>query len=160
MIGQWSGRGVVAGSAAAVIALATPFIAVWEGKRNATYYDIVGVATVCYGHTGKYAVAGARYTDAQCADILREDVAAHWAVIDRCVDDDVPVSVQAAILELGFNVGAGSACNSTMVRKANEGDYAGACDQLDRWVMAGGNRIQGLVNRRNASQEVCMRDVP
>lgn len=40
---------VIAGSAALVIASATPFIAKWEGLETKAYKDIVGVPTVCYG---------------------------------------------------------------------------------------------------------------
>ncbi|PCJ05866.1 MAG: hypothetical protein COB16_14310 [Rhodobacteraceae bacterium] len=45
-------RGAVAGaSAALVIALATPFIAKWEGVRLEAYKDVVGVETICFGDT-------------------------------------------------------------------------------------------------------------
>lgn len=147
-----------------VIAVATPFIAVWEGKENVAYLDRIAepdVWTVCYGHTGKYASPTARYSDAKCLEILQEDVGVHYAGLITCIDEaKIPVSVQASLLELAFNVGVPKACKSAMVRLANEGCYKEACDQLDRWVRAGGVTVRGLVNRRNASQEMCMADVP
>lgn len=50
---------------AVALALAAPFVASWEGKRNAPYRDIVGVWTVCYGDA-RNVTPGKRQTDAQC----------------------------------------------------------------------------------------------
>lgn len=146
--------------AAAVIAMATPFIAGWEGKRNYAYIPIPGdVPTICYGHT-KNVKLGDYKTDAECLALLEEDAGIYYAGIDPCIHDDVPVSVQASLLELAVNVGVSGACKSGYVRKANAGDYLGACADLDKWVRAGGKTIKGLVNRRNASQEMCVKSLP
>lgn len=156
------GKGRVGGAAtvgAAVIAMATPFIAGWEGKSNVAYIPIPGdVPTICYGSTAGVKM-GDRKTDAECLALFQKEVGEFYARMDPCISDTVPVSVQASILELGYNVGTPAACSSTMVRKANAGDYAAACAELDRWVKAGGQTIRGLVNRRNASQVMCMKDV-
>ncbi|HTD03821.1 lysozyme [Undibacterium sp.] len=53
--------------------------------------------------------------------------------------------------------GSGRAIIITMVRKLNAGDYAGACNELPRWVYAGGKILPGLVKRRAAEQELCLR---
>ena len=159
---RFSGKTVSGGVAAAVIALATPFIIDWEGKRNFAYLDRIAnppVWTVCYGQTGPKAFNGAYYTDKQCEDMLMQEVGEFYQRIAACVKPDVPVSVQASLLELAYNVGSGAVCNSTAMRKANAGDYDGACAELDRWVNSGGERVKGLVNRRNASQEMCERDL-
>jgi GH24 family phage-related lysozyme (muramidase) len=149
----------VAAGAAAVIALATPFIAGWEGKRNYAYIPVPGdVPTICYGSTAGVKM-GDYKTDAECEALLKREVGEFWARMDPCVDDAVPVSVQASILELGYNVGTSAACKSTMVKKANVGAYHEACAELDRWVRASGRVLKGLVNRRNASQEMCVRDL-
>jgi lysozyme len=154
--------GKVAGKialAAAVIALATPFIASWEGKRNYAYIPIPGdVPTICYGHTQGVKL-GDYMTDAECLELLKADVGVYYARIDPCVHDDVPVSVQASLLELSYNVGTSAACQSGYVRKANAGDYRGACADLDKWVKAQGRKLKGLVNRRNASQVMCVKDL-
>lgn len=154
---------VTGGIAAAVLAAATAFVMPWEGKENTAYLDRIAspaVWTVCYGHTGRYAYEGATYSDAQCRAILNEDVGAHYDRLAQCIDTMiVPVSVQASFLELGFNVGTGAACSSTMARKINAGDYEGACAELGRWVNAGGVVVRGLVNRRNASEEMCVGDL-
>lgn len=149
---------------AAVIALVLPFLATWEGKRNEAYLDTIAspaVWTVCYGETDrKYAFKGARYTDAQCLEMLRARVQEFYTVMEKhALTDRIPVSVQASMLELLYNVGEGQFRTSTILRVANAGDYKSACRELDKWVKAGGKTIRGLVNRRNASEEMCMRDL-
>lgn len=151
----------VAGVAgAAVIAMATQFIMPWEGKRNYAYIPIPGdVPTICYGST-KGVKMGDYKTDAECLDLLKKEVGEYYARMDVCLTNkSTPVSVQASLLELGYNVGSGALCKSTAMRRANAGDYAGACDAVTMWVKAGGKTVKGLVNRRNASKEMCMQDV-
>lgn len=158
-----SGKLLKGATAAAVIALSTPFIMGWEGKRNHAYLDTIAsppVWTVCYGQTGPKAYEGAYYTDRECEDMLRQEVGDFYQRIAACMTNpDIPVSVQASLLELAYNTGSSAVCKSTAMRKANAGDYTGACAELDRWVKAGGRTIRGLVNRRNASQEMCERDL-
>lgn len=152
------------GVTAAVIALTTAFLQPWEGLRTEAYLDTIAnppVWTACYGETdSKYAYPGARYTAQQCEDMLKARVGQFYADMERVANTDaIPVSVQASLLELLYNVGMGQFRTSTILRLANEGKYAEACAQLDRWVNAGGKRVQGLVNRRNASEAMCIRDI-
>lgn len=137
---------------AAVIAAATPFIAKWEGVRLVAYYDIVGVPTVCYGETRGVSITD-RYTTEQCVNMLRDGVADFYTELDPYMNDNIPVGVQASLLDLAYNVGVPSVRSSTMLRKANAGDYKGACAELGKWVRAGGGVVKGLVNRRAESKE-------
>ena len=151
--------GAVAGaSAAVVIALATPFIAQWEGVRLEAYKDIVGVETICFGDTHGVQM-GDTATMEECVSRLQEDVETFYADIAGCMTNlDIPAGVQASMLELAFNVGSPKVCRSTMMRKANAGDYPGACNELRKWVLAGGRRIQGLSNRRaDSKRSLCLR---
>lgn len=151
---------VAGGVGAAVIAMATSFIMPWEGKMNHAYIPIPGdVPTICYGSTIGVKI-GDYKTDAECLDLLKKEVGEYYARMDACLTNkSTPVSVQASLLELGYNVGTGALCKSTAMRRANAGDYSGACDAVTMWVKAGGKTIKGLVNRRNASKEMCMKDV-
>ncbi len=45
---------------------------------------------------------------------------------------------------------------STLLRKINQGDIKGACDQLRRWTYAGGKQWKGLMTRREIEREVCL----
>lgn len=147
-----------AGAAAVVIATATPFIAKWEGLETTAYRDIVGVPTVCYGET-RGVKMGDTYTKAQCMDMLKVAVGEYYTKIQPCMTNkDIPVGVQASLLELAYNVGTGAACKSTMMRLANQGKYKEACRELDKWVRAGGQPIKGLQNRRADSKiNLCLK---
>ena len=53
-------------------------------------------------------------------------------------------------------MGAGNFRTSTLLRKINQGDIKGACDQLRRWTYAGGKQWKGLMTRREIEREsVC-----
>lgn len=147
-----------AGAAAVVIASATPFIAKWEGLETTAYRDIVGVPTVCYGET-RGVKMGDTYTKAECMDMLKVAVGEYYTKIQPCMTNkDIPVGVQASLLELAYNVGTGAVCKSTMMRLANQGKYKEACRELDKWVRAGGQPIKGLQNRRADSKiNLCLK---
>jgi lysozyme len=149
---------VTAGAAAVVIATATPFIAKWEGLETTAYRDIVGVPTVCYGET-RGVKMGDTYTKEQCMDMLKVAVGDYYRKIEPCMTNkDIPVGVQASILELAYNVGTGAACKSTMMKLANQGKYKEACRELDKWVKAGGQTVRGLQNRRVDSKvNLCLK---
>ena len=145
--------GVFAGSSIA-LTTAVAFIGSWEGLRTEAYRDVVGVWTVCYGET-KGVRPGDRYSKAQCDAMLAREIVAYEAALDRCLKTPVPGAMKMALVSWTYNVGAGAACRSTLVRKANAGDLAGACDQLPRWNKAGGRVWGGLVNRRGAERAMC-----
>ena len=46
-----------------------------EGVSYVPYKDIVGVWTVCHGHTGKDIMLGKTYTKAECKALLNKDLA-------------------------------------------------------------------------------------
>jgi lysozyme len=147
----------VAGVLAAA-AIAVPLIAQWEGVEFVGYRDIVGVPTVCYGSTRNVTV-GKRVAERECLERLASDTVEHGVKIDACLRAPISAETRAAMTSFAFNVGVAAFCGSTLVRKLNAGDYAGACAELDRWVMAGGKRVQGLVNRRAAEREWCERGI-
>ena len=84
---------VAAGGLAAVLALASVLVARWEGERYAPYQDVVGVWTVCYGHTGADVIPGKKYTRAECDALLDGDLREANGYVRRCVGRDMPVGV-------------------------------------------------------------------
>ncbi len=63
---------------------------------------------------------------------------------------------RAALGSFTYNVGVGAFNSSTLLRKAKSGDLIGACNELTRWVYAGGRKLKGLVIRREAERELCL----
>ena len=150
-----SGKKAIGGVAGAtVIAAIVAFIGPWEGRRYVAYQDIVGIWTICDGHT-KGVKQGDTATDAQCDEMAAQDVAEHNAGIRQCITRPMPQNVEIAFTSLAFNVGVGAFCGSTALRRYNAGDDAGACEAMNLWNKAGGRVVKGLVNRRAAESALC-----
>lgn len=148
-----------AGGANTLSAQGVDLIKGFESLRLNAYPDSAGVWTIGYGHTGGVR-PGDRITEAQAEAYLRQDTAwAQQAVRDRVT---VPLSQQQfdALTSFVFNVGQGAFESSTLLRKLNAGDYAGAQAQFGRWVHAGGEVLQGLISRRAAEAELFGGEAP
>ncbi len=127
-------------------------IAVQEGWRDTPYADAVGVKTVGFGSTTN--IQG-RISVEQGLLRLGADVARHEEALRECLGDTKLYQREwDALSSWAFNVGV--RCDSTLIRKAKEGDYAGMCAELDKWVYAGGKKLAGLVKRRAAERAVCL----
>lgn len=60
------------------------------------------------------------------------------------------VEMQAALTDFAYNLGATRLKGSTLRRKINAGDMAGARAELAKWTHGGGRVLRGLVIRRAA----------
>lgn len=135
------------------------------------YLDPVGIWTIGWGHAirrsgeflrgaAKRAQAFALYpggiTKGQAEDLLRGDV------LDFCRDVEELVKVLlndnqfAALVSFQFNTGGLK--GSTLLRKLNAGDYAGAAEQFAAWnkgtVRGKKVILNGLVKRRAAEKRL------
>jgi lysozyme len=145
---------------AAALDIAVPLVAKWEGKRNAAYLDIVGVPTICFGSTRGIKL-GDYMSDAQCAALLRAEVAEYQAgfkgyLLPETVAQRLTPQRFAAFTSTAYNVGISGIGRSTATRRLNAGDIPGACKALTWWNKAGGRVVPGLVNRRTEEWALCM----
>ncbi len=147
-------------SIAAFLALALPLIGGWEGMRNHAYLDLVGVPTICFGHT-KGVSLGDYMTDTQCAALLRSEVLEYREGLHGYFSAEtkvlrLPAARDAAYVSLAYNVGIRGAGRSTATRRLNADDVAGGCQALTWWNKAGGRVVRGLVRRRADEYRLCM----
>lgn len=135
-------------------------IAGFEGMRTDAYKDVVGIPTICYGHT-KTTKMGMTKTEDQCWELLKEDVASFEKGIANSLPPLVELSQKEidAYVSFAYNVGLGAWSTSTLLKKLKRGDREGACLELKRWVYAGGRKWRGLENRRNIESEICLQGV-
>lgn len=125
----------------------------FEGLELKAYKDSVGILTIGYGHT--HAVkAGDVITGEQADAFLREDLQVAELTINTNVKVKLTQGQFDALTSFVFNLGSGNFVKSTLIRKLNAGDYAGAADEFGKWVNAGGKKLPGLVKRRAAEREV------
>ena len=144
-----------AGSAALVMAIS--LIGGFEGLRLYAYKDVIGVWTACYGET-RGIKKGMTFTKAECDAQFAKGLGQFEQGIRACLDkpDDIPIKPYIAFLSLGYNVGTGAFCKSSVARLANAGLYKQACDRILVFNRAGGRIIQGLKNRREDERRFCL----
>lgn len=137
------------------------FVALWEGDERTAYADKLayGVPTVCNGHTGPEVRVGDVWTKAQCDAILIKNIESHGKGLLACTKVPLNQNQYDALTAWAFNIGVGAACNSTLVKHLNQGQYILACNQLLRWNRAGGREVRGLTNRRQAERALCLKPV-
>jgi lysozyme len=123
----------------------------FESLALIAYQDQGGVWTLGYGHVIGVK-PGDTCTQAQADTWFQSDVA--WAC--RVVNNDVDVAMTQnqfdALVSLCFNIGGGNFHSSTLLRKLNGGDVAGAADQFLLWNHVGGVVSDGLMRRREAER--------
>lgn len=127
-----------------------------EGRRYVPYRDVTGVLTVCDGHTGADIVRNKNYTDRECDSLLRADLSLIQAKVDSLVKLPLSDYQRAALYSFVYNVGTEAFTGSTLLKKLNAGDLNGACNEMRRWVFAGGRRWQGLRSRRETERLLCL----
>ncbi|MCO5092680.1 lysozyme [Bosea sp. (in: a-proteobacteria)] len=141
-------------------------IASHEGVRLVAYPDPATGGepwTIGVGHTsaaGPPKVAkGMTITAAECDEILSRDLATFEVAVSKAVTAPLNQNQFDALVSLAFNIGAGAFAKSTLVKKLNARDYAGAADQFSVWNKAAGKVMKGLVTRRAAERALFLKPV-
>ncbi len=128
---------VAAGAAVLIVGAAgLGLTQVSEGKVNKAYLDPANIVTICYGHTGPEVKLGQVKTNAQCDAILIEDIKVHRAGVLKCTSATLNQNQLDAVVDLTFNIGVSAYCKSTLARKLNANDYAGAAAEFPKWNKA------------------------
>lgn len=145
------------------IAIATVFLGGKdgvEGRVYEPYKDVAGVWTVCDGHTGTDIIKGKKYTERECDRLLMQDLQPVKKAVDGLVKVQLNEYQRAALYSFTYNVGTSAFSKSTLLKRLNSGDQAGACEEMRRWVYAGGMKWKGLQNRRDMERSLCLADGP
>ena len=129
-----------------------------EGFELKPYSDPVGLKTVCVGHlVQKGEIVKSRYTEEECAEIFAADWKKHLKQIDSAVKVKYASEWQRqALNDFTFNLGIGHVKSSTLLKLVNQEKHKEACEQLTRWVYAGGEKLGGLVKRRDKTMPYCL----
>ena len=138
-------------SAAALVS-----IALFEGYRDKAYTPLPGdVPTIGFGTT-KGVKLGDQTNPTNALKRKLRDLTEFEGAIQRCVHVPLHQHEYDAYISLAYNIGEAAFCRSTLVRKLNAGDYAGACAEILRWDKFRGRTIRGLTKRREAEYEICL----
>ncbi|MCM2759589.1 lysozyme [Enterobacter hormaechei subsp. steigerwaltii] len=128
----------------------------FEGCKLTAYQDSVGVWTIGYGWTqpvdGKPIRAGMTIKQETAERLLKTGLVSYESDVSRLVKVGLTQGQFDALVSFTYNLGARSLSTSTLLRKLNAGDYAGAADEFLRWNKAGGKVLNGLARRREAER--------
>lgn len=122
-----------------------------EGFKLDAYQDVAGVWTIGYGHTAGVD-AGMSCTEAQALYFLLEDLKGAENCVNQAVTVPLAQNQFDALVDFAFNLGCHALRSSTLLKLVNEQNFTDAAQEFDKWVMAGGKRVWGLVKRRAAER--------
>jgi lysozyme len=139
-------KGALAG-VAAMLAIATPFVAGWEGTKTKPYYDPFGkVWTVCTGETN---VPMREYTVAECNAMFGKSFLTYARQVANLSPGIEGSPYEwAAHSSLAYNAGVTSYAKSSVRRLFLAGRGVEACRAIRLYRMSGGKVLPGLVYRR------------
>lgn len=123
----------------------------FETLETNAYLCPAGIPTIGYGHTHGVSM-GDKCTTQQADAWLQEDCLVAELTIGANVKVPLSQNQFDALVSFIFNLGSGNFAGSTLLKKLNAGDYAGAAEEFGKWVSAGGRKLGGLVMRRAAEK--------
>lgn len=146
-------RTVLAGialSASALVALVG-----YEGYTDHAVIPMSGdVPTIGFGTTAGVRM-GDRTDPVAALGRALTDVQQFEGALRQCVRVPLAQHEYDAFVLLAYNIGPQAFCGSTLVKRLNAGDYAGACAEISRWDKFHGKPLRGLTVRRAKERALC-----
>lgn len=121
----------------------------FEGCELMAYQDGGGVWTIGFGHT-LGVKKGDLITMEGAHRYLEQDAMDSVDAVNKLVKVVLTQNQFDALVCFTFNLGTGALKGSTLLRKLNSGDYAGASQEFQRWNKDNGKEVAGLTRRRKA----------
>ena len=129
-------------------------IRTFEGLRLRAYFCPAGVLTCGYGSTGKDINKNTVWTKEMAESRMIRDASVFVSATKRLCPSLASEDHISAIADFAYNLGSTRLSGSTLRKKINSGDLAGARAELRKWVRGGGVRLPGLVARREAEAKL------
>lgn len=116
-----------------------------EGEVLHVYKDSRGLWTVGVGHLltaedKKLWTLGSKITQDESTKLLRSDLESREQFLTALIKVPVTQNQFDAMLSLLFNIGNKAFAGSTLLKRLNAGDYAGAADAFMSWTKAGSDK--------------------
>lgn len=124
----------------------------FEGCKLVAYQDSTGRWTIGWGHTAGVK-EGDTCTPEQAYAWLVADMAWAVAYVNKVVTVQLNQQEFDSICDFTFNLGSGSLLHSTLLRLLNEGKFQDAANEFNKWDLAGGKVVAGLLRRRQAETD-------
>ena len=131
----------------------------FEGFSSTSYLDVVNIPTIGWGNTfyedGTKVKLGDQISKTDALKLL--EVVANRDFADKIfpsIKVKVTQSQFDSMVSLAYNIGAGAFLKSTLLKKVNAGDFAGASEEFLRWNKANGKEVLGLTRRREREKQL------
>lgn len=116
--------------------------------------------TIGWGHTGPEVRPGLVWTQEQADAAFETDLLPRERDVERLVTVPLTQGQFDALVSFVYNAGADidkdtiaeGLGDSTLLKKLNAGDVAGAAEEFLKWTRSGGKVLGGLVRRRQAER--------
>jgi len=136
-------------------------IASHEGLKLQAYRPVPqDVPTIGNGSTfyedGSPVKMGDTITKERASVLLKNTSLGFESKIKKCIKVPLWQYEYDAYVSLSFNIGTSAFCNSTLVKRLNQYDYAGACQEILKWDKFQGRPLRGLTNRRIQENQQCL----
>ena len=116
----------------------------------------IGIGTTVYPN-GTKVKKGDSCTLDQAKSYFSHDLKRFEASVNNLVKVPLSQNQFDALVSLVYNIGSGNFASSTLLKKLNAKDYAGAAEQFPRWNKGGGKVMKGLVRRRDAERALFLK---
>lgn len=139
-------------------------IEVSESLKLKPYLCPSGIPTIGWGSTLYENGVHVKLTDPaitrERADaIMLNQLPTYENAVNRYVKVPINQNQFDALVDFAYNAGATNLQTSTLLKKLNKGDYAGAAEQFDRWVYGDGKKLNGLVTRRASEKALFLKAI-
>ena len=104
--------------------------------------------TIGWGQTGPDVKYGVRWTQEEADRALAKEVDDVGVRVNQCLTREPTQDQFDAMVSFAYNTGLANFRTSTLLKKFNAGDVAGAQGEFARWIYAQGKVLNGLVKRR------------
>lgn len=133
-----------------------------EGCRLKSYQCSAHVWTAGLGHT-QGVTPDTVLTEQEVANYFVKDVATAERLVNQRITQEPSQGEYDMMVSFVYNLGAGNFSRSTLLKKFNQGDHVGACNEYPRWVFVDGkdcrleqSNCAGIPKRRNKEKQVCL----
>lgn len=138
----------------------------FESCRLRAYLDGGGVWTIGFGHTNGVK-QGDTCTQEEADALFDAEIVIYEDGVNSLVKAPINQNEFDALVSFAYNVGldidtddvAEGLGDSTLLKKLNKWDYAGAADEFPKWNKDNGIVVNGLTRRRKAEQALFLEPI-
>jgi lysozyme len=112
------------------------------------------VPTIGFGTTNGVKL-GDKTTPTQALSRAMVDIQKFEGAVKSCVQVPLTQGEYDAYISLSYNIGSSAFCNSTLVKRLNQSEYALACQEILKWNRFQGKELAGLTKRRQEEYLKC-----